>query len=457
MNAAADTRPPAAAARRDWMEVIGRRQTGALVVQIFRYRFLLAPLLTVFIAVFFIWDPVPWKLAWIGITLSALLGLSAVEYWLARRRRATLRRLRVNLALLTVIQAAMIYITGGIASPLLPIFIPLCLAAGLLAPRWSSGLWVLLVPLGATLLLAAGCLYGLLPRTAPAFFELGAGWVDKPVYVWTTAGVIVFLALASYSVAHAIRSAIGGQVVRVVEARQQAVESLAGRNRELLGVSRTIAHELKNPLASIQGLAQLMARAAEPDSKQAERLQVMVAEIGRMGEVLEGFRSFTRPLTDLQLERVELGAVVAEVVALHEGLAAERGQQLSLVAAPLRLRCDAQKVKQALINLLQNAIEAAPAGGQIQVRLGPWHDGGRVEVQDDGPGLSEQSRAHLFEAGFSTKDEGSGIGLVVARSIARQHGGELAVEDGLAGGALASLYLPAEPEAATAGRQEARA
>jgi two-component system, NtrC family, sensor histidine kinase HydH len=426
------------------------RVTQGIIVKLFKYRFLISFLLAFALAVFFIWDPVPWKLTWIACVLLFLLGVSIIEYRRVRRSVPGPLTVQLNLLVMMLAQAAMVYITGGIESPLLPVFLPMAYAAGHLLPSLARILPILAAGAGLLVFFALASLHGLVPRAAPAFFELGSGFGDMPVYVWTKAGVLTLLMAVIGVISHTVRRALQGQVRQSMAVRQASVDELHQRNRELLSASRTLAHELKNPLASIQGLAQLLARGVEPGSKLGERLEVMQREIARMGEVLEGFRNFTRPLSGLHLARTDLASLARDVLQLHEGIAARRGIQQELAASPTWIECDPAKLRQALINLVQNALEAAPQGGRVVVRVGAWSQaagpsGARLEVQDSGPGLSPEVRSHLFEPGFTTKPEGSGIGLLVARSIALQHGGSLELSDAASGGGLAVLQLPWQP------------
>jgi signal transduction histidine kinase len=432
------------------LEDVVDQATQRLVIQLFKYRFAIALLLCLALGVFFLWDPVPWKLLWIAGVMLFLMGLSIIEYRRAQRSVPGPLTVQLNLMLMLTAQAAMVYITGGIASPLLPVFLPMAYAAGHLLPSLRRVAPILALAAGLLAFFSLACLYRIAPRAAPAFFELGAGFEGMPVYVWTKAGLMAVLMSVIGVVAHRVRRALQEQVERGMAMRQAAVDELHQRNREILSASRTLAHELKNPLASVQGLAQLMARGVEPGSKLGERLSVLQREVARMGAVLEGFRSFTRPLSGLRLARVDLAALARGVIDLHEGLAVRRDIHLQLAAEPAWIECDPSKIRQALINLLQNAIEASPPGGRVVMRVGPWlasagPDGARLEIQDEGPGLSAEARDHLFEPGFTTKPEGSGIGLPLARSIAAQHGGTFVLSEAAAGGGLAVLVLPARP------------
>jgi signal transduction histidine kinase len=114
--------------------------------------------------------------------------------------------------------------------------------------------------------------------------------------------------------------------------------------------------------------------------------------------------------------------------------------------------CDPRKVKQVLMNLLHNAVEASPPGGRVTVEVVSTASGhARVSVRDGGSGLLPEVASRAFEAGVTTKAKGSGLGLTVARALARQHGGEVTLESGPAGGCVAALVLPRELPAGTLG------
>jgi len=111
------------------------------------------------------------------------------------------------------------------------------------------------------------------------------------------------------------------------------------------------------------------------------------------------------------------------------------------------VRCDPRKIKRVLINLVQNAIEASRPGTEVRVELEHTGTGAHVRVLDQGSGLGAGAEERLFTVGFTTKDEGSGIGLALARGLARQHGGELTLDDRAdERGCVATLTLPDAPK-----------
>jgi signal transduction histidine kinase len=415
--------------------------TSELTRRLFRVRLLTIPMTAVFLLFFVVFDPVPWKLWLAGADTLVLWTLAIVEH--RRARRAVLGGVTpvANVAATILLMAVYGYLTGAIESPLLVGYVVVGIMAGIVFGDLRVVLPLMMIPVTIVLLFAAGATGGWLPRPTPAVFGLGPGFWNATVYVWIRAGFLVFLGVMASIVTTRLRGYIDRAHLVADDARRQALEGMDARNRDLVSVANTIAHELKNPLASLQGLAQLMAKGAAPGGKEAERLEVMLREIGRMRDVVDEFRSFARPLGELSRRDVDLDHLVHEVCELNQGLAHARAVELEPVpGGATRVSCDPQKIKQALVNLVQNGLDAAPPRSRVEVRVEP-HDGEvRLIVEDSGPGLPAAALA--LRPGFTTKEHGSGIGLVVARSIAEQHGGRLALAARAGGGTAATLLLP---------------
>jgi len=172
-----------------------------------------------------------------------------------------------------------------------------------------------------------------------------------------------------------------------------------------------------------------------------------------MTTVLDDFRNFSRPLSGLSLRKSRLRSLIRDVVVLNEGRAEARGVNLALRDGDdVQLVCDPQKIKQAVLNLVQNALDSTPSGGSVDVSVRVIAlDHAEVSVRDTGPGLSPKVVDRLFTPGVTTKEHGTGIGLVVARSIADQHGGTLRLNNRETGGCEAVLSLPIRSELPTQG------
>ncbi|MBK7073112.1 MAG: sensor histidine kinase [Myxococcales bacterium] len=218
----------------------------------------------------------------------------------------------------------------------------------------------------------------------------------------------------------------------------------------LQSVGAKVAHELKNPLASVKGLAQLLARNAG-DPRTRERLDVVQSEIARMETILGEYLSFSRPLEDLKPEPIALDGVVRDAAAVVAGRAEHHGLALEVDTAPVTLVADARRLKEALLNLLANAIEATPSGGAIRVRTRKDADGsGVIEVIDTGRGIKPDELARLGTSFFTTRDGGTGLGVVLASTVVAQHGGTIRYDSTPGRGTTVTVRLPTAPGPALA-------
>jgi signal transduction histidine kinase len=410
-------------------------------------RLALAPLL-VALALGLAWfDPTPWRRIALGSAIAAIAAFFVIELVRWRRGGLTAATVPRNLGVAVVGHMLVTAASGGLASPLVYMAPPLGMLAGIFV-AWPASLALAAFQVLAVWALAAAQAGGATATLVPAM--LGGGGAPLPAaYPLSHAAVLTLVFLFVNAAGRAIRGSFERIVSRALAARQESLEAHAQRAEELTAMSAEIAHELKNPLASVKGLAGLLAQTAH-DPKAAERLGVLRREVDRMQGILDGFLNFSRPLVPLALGDTDVGALCHEVAALHEGLVRERGLALTVRAGPVLARCDPRKVKQILINLVQNALEAGAPGGhgapgaevELEAEASPG-GGARVRVLDRGRGLDPALEGSLFSPGATTKPLGSGLGLPIARALARQHGGELTVGPRPGGGTVAELVLPA--------------
>ncbi len=233
---------------------------------------------------------------------------------------------------------------------------------------------------------------------------------------------------------------------RAAEDRMRRSEVLAGLGALAAGV----AHEVNNPLGTIAGsaeaaLARLEGSPPNPD-RAAAHLRTIAAEAARCAGIVDGLKDLARD-GPAAVGPVDLGALVRETAALaamNPRLAAIPVEVAVDEATPLVL-ADAPRLKQAVLNLLANAVEASPAGAKVEVTVGPAPGGVAVEVRDHGPGVPARDRRRIFEPFRTARAGGLGLGLAVVDRVAAAHGGSIEVHDAPGGGARFVLRIPRRP------------
>ncbi|CAM3345472.1 response regulator [Corallococcus sp. ZKHCc1 1396] len=230
---------------------------------------------------------------------------------------------------------------------------------------------------------------------------------------------------------------------RELARRAQVTEKLAAVGTLTAGLS----HEIRNPLnaAALQlTVLERRVRRLEEGAQGPllEPLLLVRDEIRRLNHILEDFLQFARP-REFQSDAVEVAPLLERVRSLLSGQAEQRG--VALEVEPTRVmavRGDEERLRQVLLNLALNALQAAPPGGRVRFSASPRGDEVALCVDDSGPGIPAAVQARLFEPFFTTKAGGSGLGLSIVHAIVTQHGGTVTVEDGPLGGARLTVQLP---------------
>lgn len=233
-----------------------------------------------------------------------------------------------------------------------------------------------------------------------------------------------------------LTAAAAGLALRAARAERAEAEHSARRHLAQLGeMSAVLAHELRNPLAALKGHAQLLAERAPADL--APRVARVVDEAVRLEQ-----------LTNDLLEFARSGAIdvapAAPRALVDDAARATDAARISVVEvdAPATHALDAARMRQVLVNLLENALAVTPTDEKVTVTIGREGAALTLTVRDHGPGIAAADRARVFEPFFTTKTSGTGLGLAVARRIVALHGGRLDVADALGGGAVFRVYLP---------------
>ena len=206
-------------------------------------------------------------------------------------------------------------------------------------------------------------------------------------------------------------------------------------------MAATFAHEIGNPLSSIKMMMQLASERTD-DPKLARYVENTLVEIDRLSDIVEGMLDFSRP-APTNPRPCDLRAVVGNVLELMEANFAHHAIRASLEArATPTVRADPDALKRVFLNLLLNASQAQPNGGEIAVTVNAHEGFASVEVADKGRGFTDEALQALFRPFFTTKTRGSGLGLATVRRIVEQHGGTVTVENRLDGGAVVRVMLP---------------
>lgn len=217
----------------------------------------------------------------------------------------------------------------------------------------------------------------------------------------------------------------------------------ADRLSALGELSAGMAHEIRNPLGSIKGAAEILRDDYGPDAPKREFIQILLKEADRLNQILQEFLSFARP-TPPELKQEDVNEVIESVLALTA-----QSARSSRITVEQRLDrtigkrdLDAGLLKQAFLNLVLNAIQAMPAGGRLTVGSALRPGGIEVQIADTGAGITPENRKKLFSPFFTTKKEGTGLGLAITFRIIQNHRGTIDVESEPGKGTTFTVRIP---------------
>jgi len=391
--------------------------------------------------------------AWQTFTIQTALGtladafaVTALYAALLRNGRHMQRLVVLQLVVDPVLWTVIVYLSGGPSSGATSLYGLSCVTGAMLTGfRGAAVAFTTGVVCFCTLL--AGLYGGLIPPPP-----------DQPSYIyhaqteeWIYAGVVHLLAMFVVTVlagSLAERLRVTGGQLALAEERADNAERLAVLGR----VATALAHEIRNPLGSISGSIQLLrvSRALTPEEQRL--CAIIVREASRLNDLVSDMMNLARPQRP-QLVCVDAAATAREVVEL----ASQSGRAVSDVfvtyagAERAPVTADAAMLRQLIWNLVRNAVQASSAGSAVTVTVrAPSAPGGAVElaVQDNGVGLSEEAKSRIFDAFFTTRAQGTGVGLAVVKRIADDHGFSISVESESGRGATFSVDLGPVSDAA---------
>ncbi len=274
-------------------------------------------------------------------------------------------------------------------------------------------------------------------------------WVVAATLISLLAGTLVFYsfnrALAGVEADYRRQHELEHRLLRISNEHERLVQI------EKLSAVGTmigeIAHQLNNPLVGVINMAQLAERSAD----KPERVRELLAEIRKAGQNCSAFvkrmLNFTK-ISSFDSRPSDLGAIVDEALALfHQSIGRRVVVERHMPKDPVRIAVDPNLLGHALFNLLTNAAQAMGDGGRIVLTLAPethadGRAGWRLAVEDEGPGLTDEVARRLFTPFFTTRKEGTGLGLAVVMHIVLLHEGQVTASNRAGGGACLALWLP---------------
>jgi signal transduction histidine kinase len=231
--------------------------------------------------------------------------------------------------------------------------------------------------------------------------------------------------------------------LEITRGRLVQEEKLAAIGR----LASAVAHEIRNPVAIISSAMEAASSARLSAEERADMSNIARTEARRLEKLTTDFLSYAQP-GDLPRSEVDVHTLVGYIASIAKAQALGKNVSIEMnMEDGFLIRGNEDQLQQALLNLIRNAIDASPEGGQISVACEPQGELVRIAVENQGAPIPAQASAKIFEPFFTTKSGGTGLGLSIARKIAETHGGILTLEENVEGHVRFELLLPSHSEA----------
>ena len=254
--------------------------------------------------------------------------------------------------------------------------------------------------------------------------------VNGDLWLRAFIGLLATVSVAGYGLAWSNAGKTSELQIRLVRASE-----LNSHLKEMNLAAAGLAHETRNPLNIVRGLAQMISKQEDASAEIRLKSREIIDETDRVAVQLNEFINYSRP-REVRRAATQLNSVVAEVVRALNYDIDEKKVRVQNQAEELVVEADEQLLRQALFNLVLNAIQAVPANGEIRIRAGKQNNTEAfLEISDNGPGVASEHHAEIFKPYFTTHEEGTGLGLAVVQQIVLAHGWEIECLPNLPSGA----------------------
>jgi len=351
-------------------------------------------------------------------TIGSAFALAALYATVLRTGKHLARLAEAQIVLDQVTWTAIVYVSGGATSGATSFYALTCLVGAILIGLRGAALAAMSGISLFAILCAAFAFRWMLPPAdqADANYAVTPDAIVYPLLL-NALGIVVVALLAGW-LAERLRAT--GGALAIANERAIAAERLAMLGRLATG----LAHEIRNPLGSISGSVEMLREAPGLSDEDKRLCDIIASEAGRLNNLVSDMMDLARPRPP-EPTAVDVAALAREVVELAsrsdrsgagDVAVRYRGPEGSVWA-----RCDGAQMKQVLWNLVRNGVQASGAGAEVTVGVAVDGDRVRMTVKDEGPGIPESQRSQIFDAFFTTRSKGAGIGLAVVRRIIEEH------------------------------------
>lgn len=278
--------------------------------------------------------------------------------------------------------------------------------------------------------------------------DAGSSLIEKEIKCSTQKGKRIPLEVGAQSLRDADGNLFGYVLLFKDLSEIRALRREIARNQRLASVGRLaagVAHEIRNPLSSIKGLATYFKERYQDKLDDQQIANIMIQEVDRLNRVVGQLLDFARPIK-ISKKPISMQALIEDSLKLVERQASEKNIKIE-TRFPSQMdtvSVDPDRINQVLLNLYLNAIDSMDAGGRLAIRIpnSEQKHNTEIKIMDDGTGISQEDLAHIFDPYFTTKATGTGLGLAIVHNIVDAHGGKVMVESHPGRGTTFTIRLP---------------